>query len=1092
MVFPILWHRLILLIMCINIVNSTDNSLHPNMYLKNKKIECHVGCSSSCIANYTCSSCGIGYDQDYSCDHCQLINTYKPFSSNNPLYVMQHDICTSISHYIVKSTWLPDNRNSIHINEPIELIFNSETYYDYGPCITRKEKQNRYRIGHWLELNLLEFPDSVNYMQVQLKYKTITHGKKVNVYYDISDSEPSTSNPYCYARGFLISTNESTSLQVPIHFDRMDSSKSNKYFIYIYEEEYAELTVEILITEQIGKIGNPFFTIDQKMADEMITTGQSKTVIFPMSSEGRQAYPACLPGTIMRVIRFSIWYEGDFSIVVSTKHENRIRYMQEFKETLNGTNECVQFWNGQSHGVLYDSGTNDGVLVRIDGNENGNEERLFSFISNEQELDISATFTAICPNNCNEKFGYGKCSTIDMKCKCNDKYGGDDCHSLCYYDGKFTNGSGEGQCHYGEPGCNSYCQCEPGYTLNGYYCVSDSCKNNNRNDITIECVQGDEGCRTDCICESSSFKFSPTLKQCVPILCGNNQIDDINLNGIFLRKEECDGGINCDETCHCLLGYIQDESNPLRCIENSNSISTIIGITISAIIIFVVLLCCGGILLYFLLRTTKFDINIYLQQQPNYYLYLSGSKKKPPTIENKYVIEPLSLDFGNENTLTAVLDTRFEKIDIRNKSGNKYMMVIFHTPNNPKFVFHFEPQVVLLRPRGFKTITCFMTLFCTTKIKDMKIPYSIWFSKSKSTLQEISEVLKNKTFEYWDENCQFKMNKLCKNVILHYHYFITIQTEAAGSTHIDMDELNIRENPIAEGAMGRVYIGEYRSVPVAVKQFRWENLTEEETNELKHEVIAECEMMSKLRNPFIANYMGSVTYIPQISMVIQFFVLGSLGEYIRKSSKDFLILPYNLKLRMLYDTARGMSFLHENNILHLDLKPDNLLVNSLFADSACCIKITDFGTSRFTKKNNTNSGDKGLGTPIYVAPEAYRDEYTPAGDVYSFAITAWEIFYQDEPYKEFKSLFDIKQYVEEGKRLVIDETMPLLLKIMIESCWKQNPQDRLTFEEICWSLVKMIDDAPNHLNLDSAVDEEKIKDFVTSRQARVQSMLDEY
>ncbi|EDR21647.1 Ephrin type-A receptor 4A, putative [Entamoeba dispar SAW760] len=195
---------------------------------------------------------------------------------------------------------------------------------------------------------------------------------------------------------------------------------------------------------------------------------------------------------------------------------------------------------------------------------------------------------------------------------------------------------------------------------------------------------------------------------------------------------------------------------------------------------------------------------------------------------------------------------------------------------------------------------------------------------------------------------------------------------------------------------------------------------------------------------------------------------------------------------MLYDTARGMSFLHENNILHLDLKPDNLLVNSLFADSACCVKITDFGTSRFTKKNNTNSDDKGLGTPIYLAPEAYRDEYTPAGDVYSFAITSWEIFYQDEPYKEFKSLFEIKQYVEEGKRLRIDETMPLLLKIMIESCWKQNPQDRITFDEICRSLVKIIDDAPNHLNLDSAVDDEKIKDFVTSRQTRIQNMLDEY
>ena len=45
----------------------------------------------------------------------------------------------------------------------------------------------------------------------------------------------------------------------------------------------------------------------------------------------------------------------------------------------------------------------------------------------------------------------------------------------------------------------------------------------------------------------------------------------------------------------------------------------------------------------------------------------------------------------------------------------------------------------------------------------------------------------------------------------------------------------------------------------------------DEVEDLKAEVMAECEIMAKLRNPFIANYMGSVTYIPQISMVIQYY-----------------------------------------------------------------------------------------------------------------------------------------------------------------------------------------------------------------------------
>lgn len=70
--------------------------------------------------------------------------------------------------------------------------------------------------------------------------------------------------------------------------------------------------------------------------------------------------------------------------------------------------------------------------------------------------------------------------------------------------------------------------------------------------------------------------------------------------------------------------------------------------------------------------------------------------------------------------------------------------------------------------------------------------------------------------------------------------------------------------------------------------------------------------------------MGAVTYLPQISMVIHFFVLGSLGDYLRKEKENYIKLPYELKNGMLFDTARGMLFLHENKIMHFDLKQDNL------------------------------------------------------------------------------------------------------------------------------------------------------------------------
>ena len=164
-----------------------------------------------------------------------------------------------------------------------------------------------------------------------------------------------------------------------------------------------------------------------------------------------------------------------------------------------------------------------------------------------------------------------------------------------------------------------------------------------------------------------------------------------------------------------------------------------------------------------------------------------------------------------------------------------------------------------------------------------------------------------------------------------------------------------------------------------------------------------------------------------------------------------------------------MNFLHKNNILHLDLKPDNLLVNSLYADSSCCVKITDFGTSRFTQKLNK---EKGLGTPLYLSPESYRDIYTQKNDVYSFAITAWELFYAEEPYKDFKSLFEIKNYVCDGKRLEIDDTMPQEWASVIENCWKQEPESRPDFNRIVKDIGKFKN--VENAKLDEGVDMDKI------------------
>ncbi|ELP92951.1 hypothetical protein EIN_500970 [Entamoeba invadens IP1] len=136
-------------------------------------------------------------------------------------------------------------------------------------------------------------------------------------------------------------------------------------------------------------------------------------------------------------------------------------------------------------------------------------------------------------------------------------------------------------------------------------------------------------------------------------------------------------------------------------------------------------------------------------------------------------------------------------MEIKNHSKNKWMMVIFHTPNNPKYTFYFDPQVLYLRPRlsSMHTMTCFMTIHCTTRIRDLRIPYSVWVTSSRSTLELVASLLKNKSFENWIEDDRKKMESLCKNIKRRHYENLVITTDAMNTVHLDMDELNMSENP---------------------------------------------------------------------------------------------------------------------------------------------------------------------------------------------------------------------------------------------------------------------------------------------------------
>eukprot|EP01155_Anaeramoeba_flamelloides_P025047 Anaeramoba_flamelloidesa812127_45.p1 GENE.a812127_45~~a812127_45.p1 ORF type:complete len:770 (-),score=203.95 a812127_45:13-2322(-) len=174
----------------------------------------------------------------------------------------------------------------------------------------------------------------------------------------------------------------------------------------------------------------------------------------------------------------------------------------------------------------------------------------------------------------------------------------------------------------------------------------------------------------------------------------------------------------------------------------------------------------------------------------------------------------------------------------------------------------------------------------------------------------------------------------------------------------------------------------------------------------------------------------------EFCLIMPFMKNGSLKEFIEKP--DLSIYQNHQtnerKINLVKQIVDAMSYLHNSGILHLDLKPSNLLLNE---DND--IKITDFGLSRpfFDEKSITMTGSLVIGTLDYMAPEMRRSaKCSEKSDVYSFGILLYELFTGKKP---SAGLFAVLRF---------PENVPQYIKELIMRCLDENPKRRPSFFKI--------------------------------------------
>ncbi|KAK9076824.1 hypothetical protein SSX86_005158 [Deinandra increscens subsp. villosa] len=278
---------------------------------------------------------------------------------------------------------------------------------------------------------------------------------------------------------------------------------------------------------------------------------------------------------------------------------------------------------------------------------------------------------------------------------------------------------------------------------------------------------------------------------------------------------------------------------------------------------------------------------------------------------------------------------------------------------------------------------------------------------------------------------------------------------ARGLQTIKNDDLEeVRE--LGSGTYGAVYHGKWKGSDVAIKRIKASCFAgrPSERERLIADFWKEALILSSLHHPNVVSFYGIVRDGPDGSLatVTEFMVNGSLKQFLQKKDRT---IDRRKRLIIAMDASFGMEYLHGKNIVHFDLKCENLLVNMRDPHRPIC-KIGDLGLSKVKQHTLVSGGVRG--TLPWMAPELLSGKNHMVSekiDVYSFGIVMWELLTGDEPYGDMHCASIIGGIVNNSLRPTIPTWCDPEWKALMGSCWSADPSERPSFSEISQKLRNM-------------------------------------
>ncbi|KAL3997880.1 Serine/threonine-protein kinase nekl-2 [Acanthocheilonema viteae] len=223
---------------------------------------------------------------------------------------------------------------------------------------------------------------------------------------------------------------------------------------------------------------------------------------------------------------------------------------------------------------------------------------------------------------------------------------------------------------------------------------------------------------------------------------------------------------------------------------------------------------------------------------------------------------------------------------------------------------------------------------------------------------------------------------------------------------------------------------------VIIKTVALEGLAEEEQNAIMGEVT----LLKRLHHPHIIGYYESFKTENAFSIVMQYAEGGTMDKMILEQKGIKFV--ENTVLNYFTQVAIGLEYMHSKQILHRDLKTQNILLNK----KRTIVKLSDFGISKELSTRSLASTI--IGTPNYLSPEICEGRaYNQKSDLWALGCVLYEL-------AELKRAFDgenlpsIVMKITKGKHNPISEHWSDDLKRLVSSILDVNENKRPLLKEI--------------------------------------------